>query len=226
MLTELRALWTEDSIMHDAVKRLGNMVADSGYIAVRAWEVCKGETLPDKIAADMRRRDRAVNESERTVRRIVVEHLALNPGRDLAGCLAVMIMAKDIERLGDHARNIFGVGARIEGGVGGYRHFASLDEIHQAVAGQFPQLERAVVHSDAEAAHHILEAYKRAKPRIKALQKSLFETEMSSIEAVNTTLLTRFYMRMNAHIGNAASGIVFPVEYIDFVTRGLREEVK
>jgi len=43
---------------------------------------------------------------------------------------------------------------------------------------------------------------------------------------VATTLIARYLKRVNAHIGNTASGVIFPLENIDFVSRGLKEEEK
>ena len=36
-----------------------------------------------------------------------MEHLSGSPGQDVSGCLAIVLMAKDLERLGDHCRNIY-----------------------------------------------------------------------------------------------------------------------
>ena len=61
------------------------------------------------------------------------------------------------------------------------------------------------------------------KKKTKELHNTLFDTEMASREAVAASLLTRVLTRINAHIGNAASGVIFPLDNIDYVSRGLRE---
>ena len=55
-------------------------------------------------------RDVAVNELERSIRRKVLRHLTVNPGHDVAICLALMSVAKDAERIGDYCKNVFEVG--------------------------------------------------------------------------------------------------------------------
>ncbi|MFC1451797.1 PhoU domain-containing protein [Verrucomicrobiota bacterium] len=224
MLKELKALWRDGTIMSDAVRTLARMVADASYVYGHAWEVCTGQAVKDAIAREIREHDKAVNRGEREVRRMLVEHLSINPGKDASGCLAVMIMAKDVERIGDHARNIFGVGMRLDSPITDYRLFGQLDRIQKAVGKHLPKLERAILDSDEAAVDEILTNYQEIKKQVKDAQSSLFEGEMESREAVNSTLLTRFLMRINAHVGNAASGVVFPLENIDFVSRGLRKK--
>jgi phosphate uptake regulator len=224
MFKELRALWKDGSIMGDVISLLGEMVSSASYVYGRAWEACTGNAVSSTTEDNIREQDKAVNRGERKARRMLVEHLTLNPGQDVSGCLAVMVMAKDIERIGDHARNIYGVGARMTGSIENYRLFKPLDGVQKQIGGHFPKLERAILNSDESLAHEILAGYQEIKKEVKDAQSALFETDLSGAEAVNTTLLTRFLMRINAHVGNTASGIVFPLENIDFVSRGLRQE--
>lgn len=224
MLRELRKLWKDGSIMAEVMRLLAKMVADAGYVYNHAWEVCKGQALGNALEGDVKAHDKAVNAGERQVRRMLVEHLSINPGKDACGCLAAMVMGKDIERLGDQARNIFDVGSRLQAPVNEFALFPRLDRVQRAVGEQFPKLERALRDSDSETAHEILQRYQEIKKDAKAAQAALYETELAGSEAVDATLLCLFLTRTNAHIGNAASGVVFPLENIDFVSRGLREE--
>ena len=64
------------------------------------------------------------------------------------------------------------------------------------------------------------------KKELKEIQGGLFLSDLRGEEAVASTLLTRFLMRVNAHAANAASAVMFPLENIDFVGRGLREELE
>jgi phosphate uptake regulator len=180
----------------------------------------------ETAAPEIKAHDKAINRNERDIRRLTVEHLSINPGEDVSGCLAVLIMAKDVERIGDHGRNIFGVAARLDTPLTGFRLFDPLQCMQAETGEMLPKLQRAVLESSEEIAHEILAAYKERKKEAKALAEQLHTTEMPSREAVATTLLTRFLTRINAHIGNAASGVIFPLENIDFVSRGLRQEEK
>ncbi|NQT92702.1 MAG: hypothetical protein HQ559_08070 [Lentisphaerae bacterium] len=226
MLKQLREMWKDGSMMNDVIEQLAGMVTDAQYVYDRAWEVCTGQAVAEKTEKPVRKHDKAVNRGERQIRRMLVQHLSINPGKDVSGCLAVMIMAKDVERVGDHGRNIFGIGARLQAPVTGFKLFDRMNEVQKQVGELFPKLERAILESNDETAREILSRYQETKILTKGLETALFETEMDGGEAVASSLLSRFFTRINAHIGNAASGVIFPLENIDFVSRGLREEEK
>jgi len=226
MLKDIRELWQDDSMMKGAVALLADMVSKAAYVYAHAWEVCTGKAVAERIADDLKEHDRAVNRGEREIRRVVVEHLSLNPGRDVSGCLALMIMAKDVERIGDHSRNIYGLGARLDSPLVDFRLFSAFDSVQKGIGVLMGDLERAIRESNDEIAHAILSRYQEMKADTKELQSRLFTEPLAGVEAVASAMLTRFLVRINAHIGNVASGVIFPLENIDFVSRGLRQEQK
>ena len=79
MLKEIMAAWGDGSIMREAVQKLGQMIVDVEYVFNHAWETCLGQTVPDAISEQVREHDRAVNQAERDIRRILAEHLTINP---------------------------------------------------------------------------------------------------------------------------------------------------
>jgi len=88
-----------------------------------------------------------------------------------------------------------------------------------------PKLQLAILESSEQVAHEVLAQYQELKPQIRGLYDALLGLETPTTrEAVATALLVRSFTRINAHIGNATSGVIFPLENIDFVTRGLRQE--
>lgn len=226
MFKEIKALWRKESVMSQVVDKMAGMVENAHYVFTHAWETCRGEAVADKIRHSIKDHDKAVNIGERESRKLLVEHLTINPGEDVSGCLAVMIITKDLERLGDHARNIFTVADKYDGRIPGFRYFDELDEVYEQLNKMLPKLQRALHDFDDDLAREILDDYQAVKPLVKTLQNTLFEVDLPSREAVTTMLLNRYMMRINAHIGNATSGIIFPIENIDFVSRGLRQEEK
>lgn len=225
MLKAIRALWKSGGLMEQAIDELVQMVADVEYVYTHAWEVCTGQAVADKTADPLKEHDKAVNRGERKIRRLIAEHLAINPGEDVSGCLALLIMAKDIERAGDHGRNVYGIGAGLNRSITGFRLFDRLDEARGGIGALLPDLRRAIRDSDEEIAHDILARYQEQKKRLKDLQTMLFASDLpSTLEAVASAYLVRALTRVNAHLGNATTGIIFPIENIDFVSRGLKKE--
>lgn len=226
MFQSLKKAWKSGSIMHDVTEHLARMTSDAEFIAVRGWEACAGRVVIEKMKPLLLDRDKEVNRAERTIRRLVVQHLTINPGDDVSGCLAIMLMAKDIERIGDHGRNVFQMAEILPDRIPRFRFYGELESFQSRICELLAMLRRAIAESDQEIAHQILERYKVLKREIKEFRNGLFSAGLACDEAVASTLLTRYARRMTAHVGNAASGVIFPVESIDFISRGLKEEEK
>ena len=74
-----------------------------------------------------------------------MEHLSINPGRDVPGCLALMSLVKDAERMGDYAKNIFGLAEELGEAQLEYKHISALAGIHAQIAENLPKLKAAYV---------------------------------------------------------------------------------
>lgn len=224
LIKALKTMWQDGSIMRDVIAEIARMVQRADDILHLAWAACRGESSPDELNAKAREHDKAINNGERTARRLIAEHLTINPGDDVSGCLAVVIMAKDIERLGDHARSVLNVARHAQGDISRFRHFKELDHIVATLCELLPVLRSAIEDSSEAKAHEVMRRYQETKKKLKELQRNLLASDLDCEEAVATTLLARDLLRINAHAGNAASAVIFPIENIDFVSRGLREE--
>jgi len=223
MLTEIARIWQNGGLMKDVVEELAGMIDDAEYVYTHAWEACTGQALVAATEESVKERDRMVNRQERQIRRMLVEHLALRPGEDAAGCLAIMSMAKDAERIGDLAKDLFKLGAELDGKAKELKYFPRLSTLQAQIAENFPRLQRAIRESSDDLAREILDAYAPVKPEFKAMRDELLADNLPTKEAAITALLIHTFTRINAHIGNTASGVIFPLENIDFVKRGLRE---
>ena len=98
-----------------------------------------------------------------------------------------------------------------------------LSGIHKKIAKNFPLLIRAYLDSNAIIADEILKDYAPIKEECNKILEDLFEDELSTRESVATALLSRYLKRINSHVSNIASGIVYPLDKLDFVKGGLSE---
>lgn len=223
ILKQLIDMWRDNSLMKGVLQQLGDMVADADYIHQRAWELAKNPGTGDPAA--LKERDKGINKREREIRRLLLEHLIVNPKQDVSGCLSVMSLAKDLERVGDLAQSLYTLGKKHQEPISTLPMFEQYDELHRMIAGQFPRLRIAVVQSDEAVAHQVLAQYQQIKIKAKSLSKALYTTEMPARTAVTASLVAHTMHRLNAHQGNAATAVVFPLENIDYVGRGLRQEM-
>lgn len=223
MLKTIILLWKGETFMRKVVEEFGNMLDDAEYVFSHAWEVLIGQVVIDQIRQALYDKDIAVNKREREIRRMLAEHLSINPQRDISGCLVMMSLVKDAERIGDYAKNIFDLGVMLHGTIKEMKYLSRLSSIQKKIAAHFSLLKKAFWESDENLAGEILKGYTPIKEECNKVLHDLFEEELSTREAVATALLSRYLKRINSHVSNIASGIVYPLDKIDFVRGGLLE---
>lgn len=217
MLRQVITLWKGESFMKKVVVKFGEMLSDDEYLFTQAWEVFIGQAVIDRIKQPFYDKDIAVNRREREIRRMLLEHLSLRPGHDFSGCLVMMSLVKDAERIGDYSKNIFEVGVMFQGATKEVKYLERLSATQKRIAERFPQLKTAFLESDENIAHKILKDYAPIKSECNKILRDLFSEQLSTPETVATTLLSRYLKRINSHMSNIASGIVYPLDQIDFV---------
>lgn len=223
MLREIISIWKRQGVMLKAVETFGTMLENAEYVFNRSWEVFAGELKADDETEVIHQKDKAVNKGEREIRRLLVEHLTINPGQDVSGCLALMNMAKDAERIGDYAKNIFDLSTLVAGKNEKLRHMDSILPIQKRIAVNLHRVRQAFLDSDEAVSKELLQEYQDIKKDVNAILHGLFDEQMPTPEALTTVLLCRYLKRINSHISNVASGIIFPIDKIDFVRGGLLE---
>ena len=223
MLGRVMALWRGERFMKKVVEKFGEMLSDDEYLFTQAWEVFTGQAVVDQIKQAFYNKDIAVNSREREIRRMLVEHLSLHPRHDISGCLVMMSLVKDAERIGDYSKNIFEVGIMLEGAIKDMKYLERLSSTQRKIADRFPQLKRAFLESDANIARRILKDYAPIKGECNSMLRDLFSEQLSTREAGATALLSRYLKRINSHMSNIASGIIYPLDQIDFVRGDILE---
>ena len=223
MLKELIAIWRKQPFMKKVVAEFGKMIQDDEYVFSNAWGVLEGKLSHEAITKEIHEKDKSVNKREQEIRRMLLEHLSLNPGQDVSGCLVIMSLVKDAERIGDYAKNIFDLGVILKGHAKDMQYFGRLDTIHGKLENHLNQLEQAFSSGDEKVAKAILNEYTSLKNECSQILNNLFSQELATREAVATALLSRFLKRINSHISNIASGLVYPLDRIDFVRGGILE---
>ena len=223
MLRQAMALWRGEPFMKKVIKEFGEMLGDDEYLFTCAWEVFMGQAVIDQVKQAFYDKDSAVNSREREIRRMLAEHLSLHPRHDVSGCLVMMSLVKDAERIGDYSKNIFEVGIMLEGVIKGMKYLERLSSTQRRIADHFPPLKKAFLESDTNIAKEILNDYAPIKGECNSILHDLFSEQLSTREAVATALLSRYLKRINSHMSNIASGIIYPLDQIDFVRGGILE---
>jgi phosphate uptake regulator len=128
-----------------------------------------------------------------------------------------MSLVKDAERMGDYAKNILDLAEELDGTQKDFKYLDKLTSIKIKIAGNLPKLKTAYVGSNGGLAQQILSMYAPIKAECKELLGSILKEDLPSREAVATALMCKYLGRMGSHLGNVASGIIYPLDKIDFV---------
>jgi phosphate transport system protein len=174
-----------------------------------AWATLT-EGGPDNLISKL---DHDINAGERLVRRLVIEHLTLNPEQDLPSSLTLVSIIHDVERLGDYAKSIVEL-----------RQWSSDELAMDGLGGQCreiqgeiePMFQMAIdgIRDDDEAKAADLMARHR---EVKAKSDAITEASLaggSDHPDVLPALASRYLRRISAHLSNVVSSIVNPFDLI------------
>jgi len=201
-----------------AFSQLVEMLDHTKWMFVRANDVLRNVVPADEVSESIYARDKSVNELERSIRRKILRHLTINPGHDVAGCLALMSVSKDAERIGDYCKNVFEVGRFYTKGFHHERYHDELEEIRVQTGELFDRTAKAFHESDEKLATKIIDEIDGICDRCDDIIESLLseEVELNMHEAVAYSLLARHYKRVAAHLANIATAALGRLDALDF----------
>ena len=223
MTSEIINMLRGSNLVKKAIDLFIKMINGDEYLYNEAWRVITTEDTIDRIPQSFYDKDIEVNNLEKEIRRLLFEHLSIRPGHDTSGCLALMSLIKDAERIGDYSKNIFEAGILYEGNIRNMKFNERIVPTQKRISDSLSVLAKAFKNSDIKLAEGILKNYTPIKRDCDKILNELFEQQVSPNEAVVTAMLSRYFKRINSHISNIASGIVYPLNEIDFVRGDILE---
>ena len=217
MLQELLKIFrpgnTLSVIADDFSKMLGlgcEMTATAGSIYFR-------EALPPEVRTRLYEQDVEVNMLERTIRKRVVAHLSVRVNTpDLPYCLLLMSLVKDVERIGDYAKNLSEVVDIYPGELPDDDIVAELREIRGAVETGFQAASKVFMESDRETALRLIRRGQDSAERADGLLSRIAQLNYDSGKTTALVLGARYYKRINGHMINLLSSVVMPLHKVDY----------
>ena len=217
MLKELLSLFRSD----DAVARMGGdfskMLDLSHGLTARAGGVLFEEGSEADERSEISKRDVKINKLERRIRKQVIAHLTLGTdASSVSYCLLLMSLVKDVERLGDYAKNLAEIHHEGGGPLPDDENGTEIREIRRLVEETFGAVNEVFVTSDAETAMALIRQGYDVNRRCDEL---IARVAGSSYDAATTTsmvLAARYYKRIESHLLNILSGVVMPLHKLDY----------
>jgi len=161
--------------------------------------------------------DVRVNQLERSIRKSVVAHLTL-PGNtpDVPYCLLLMSLVKDVERIGDYAKNLAELVDIRPEPVPDDEVLQELQEIRRGVEDAFRSTWEIFASSDSERAMQYIRQGRDLAHRCETLILRIARGSYDASTAAVLVLCSRYYKRIGGHALNVLSAVVMPLHKVDY----------
>jgi phosphate uptake regulator len=194
---------------------LQQMITDDVHAFELAMSALLGERSPHEIGAELRATDHGVNAAEREIRRELVVHASVQGAIDTPAILIYMSIVKDIERIGDYAKNLFDLavdGADLSTGL----HTGEITSLATEIPAFLTEAAEVFAARDEERAKRLLHRGDGLLDRFDERVSSLVREEHPDHQAVAVALAHRYLKRIVAHGMNVLSAVVMPVDRLDY----------
>jgi len=170
---------------------------------------------PQKRTA-LSKKDVKVNKLERKIRKLIIAELSGPSPSDVPYGLLMMSLVKDVERLGDYAKNLAAVPQTIPAILPEDDVVSELKEIRRFVDELAQEAHKVYVAGDMEQAQSLTVEGRSISKRCQKLLPRIASGPYSADVAVSLTLCTRFYKRIEGHLLNLLSGVIMPLHKLDY----------
>ncbi len=224
MFEKFSFLWKGDAPLTDEYKVFDEMLRMDRDLFTRVVDAMRDGSDLKSIEESIYRGDIKINKLERKLRKQIVTHLSLNPGQEVVASLVLMSIVKDAERLGDHCKNLYESAVHWGRPLSELAFASKLSEFILYVTETFEATIKAFDTEDDTLAAEIIQDEVRWNKRFDTMIDELVSSDVSTREAVCTTLFLRTLKRVQAHLSNIASSVVLPVHRLDHRPKHLREK--
>ncbi len=184
---------------------------------IRAGQIFFSKPASPEERTQIYKQDVKVNKLERKIRKQVIAHLSVaGNSADVPYSLLLMSLVKDVERIGDYAKNLAETLDVSGATLPDDDTVAELREIRNGIESTFEAVAEVFAQSDEEEAVALIRQGRDMSHRCDALIDRIAKGDYDAATTVAVTLGTRFYKRIGAHLLNILSGVVMPLHKLDY----------
>jgi phosphate uptake regulator len=216
MLQELLSIFRPGNPLKQMGDEFTEMLRIAYEMTLSAGKLYFREETSPEARTEIYRQDIRVNKLERSIRKRVTSHLALGYPQHLPYCLLLMSQVKDVERLGDYAKNLAEVPDVYSGPMPDDGLVAELHEMRHEVEDGFRAAGEVFVSSDRERALTLIQRGKETARRADAMLHRIAQSGHDSGQVTTLVLGARYYKRVGGHVMNVLSSVVMPLHKVDY----------
>ncbi len=216
MLRELLSIFRPGNPLQAMADNFARMLDLAYEQTVMAGKIYFRESAtPDR--AEIYKKDVEVNKLERKIRKQVIAHLSIRGTTpQVPYCLLLMSLVKDVERIGDYAKNLSEVIDIYPKPLPEDEIVAELREIRSGVESAFSATSGVFSESDRERALELITEGRGLTHRSDALLVRIARSDYDAALTTAAVLGARYYKRIGGHVLNILSSVVMPLHKLDY----------
>ena len=194
-------------------RRFCEMLTDGRHVFDAAANCLVGGTDPEAIREDLFATDRRINETEQKLRRLLVVHGAVHGAVRFPHLLVLMSLAKDAERIGDYAKNMFDLSV-FRPWLGDEEQIKQLITLKDSISKILVRARALYENQDVEAARSFLTECDQVEDACDGLLRRALAIEDKN--GAGLALTARYFKRVVSHAANVVTSLVMPLDKLDF----------
>jgi len=220
MFDKVITLWKSEDLLSQAWEESFKMMVLSNEMFNAAIKYLRrGEKI--KTLKNLKKRDREINEFQKSVRKKVVTHFGVSQNMEnLPSGLVLLNIVVDVERLGDYTKNILDLAIHYPDPLVSEECLDSLKEIEDDIQSRFAKTLDAIEQQDENLAKDLLKSYRKSFSSIsdKIVNDSISGQQdyRDQKEAAAVTLYARYLKRVGGHLKNITTTMLNPYEEIGY----------
>ncbi|MFO8057875.1 MAG: PhoU domain-containing protein [bacterium] len=171
------------------------------------------------IDFDIYARDRKINLLVVNTRKRVVEHLSVGEIKSPVGELTFISLINNIERIGDHSKNLFDLYRRLHGPLYQDDYYPRIVTMRDYLTSAFSKTQKSLFEDDDKTAHEVMDGHLQMVKDYERMVTELFEDDnIETRQALAILIIIRSFKRVSAHLKTISSAAVNP-----FMLMGYRQ---
>ena len=220
MFDRVISLWKSEDLLSQAWEESFEMMVLSNEMFSAAIRYLRrGEKI--KTLKNLKKRDREINEFQKSVRKKVVTHFSISQKvEDFPSGLVLLNIVVDVERLGDYTKNILDLAIHYPDPLVSEDCLNSLKEIEDDILSRFTDTLTAIEQQDEKLAKKLLKSYRKSFSNMsdKIVNDGISGKQeyKDQKEAASVTLYARYLKRVGGHLKNITTTMLNPYEEIGY----------
>lgn len=210
----LKALWKDQKpsgLLSDALEEVYRMLEDEAVMFRSASHTL---LTGEETDIDVAKKDESINIGEQMVRRLVAQHLNINPQQDLPSSMVLIGIVHDVERIGDYTKGLIELAAVRPPDLMGGPYADVCTELVDMIQPMIQQTLDAFRESDDNLARKVMSSHREIKIQTDNLVTTIMNDPTSGREATYYCIGARILRRISAHLSNIVSGIANPFDLL------------